>query len=65
MTDEQAVELLRLLDLYVKLPDTPADVGELRLKELSGDLLDSLPNSLAPRDLSPVLYGDSLMRRPQ
>lgn len=45
MTDEQAVELLNLLNLYVGLPDSTDDVGNLTISDLAADLLMSLPDA--------------------
>lgn len=62
MTDEQAVELLRLLDTYAQLPDLPS-LRTMTVVELAGDLLDSLPRLMQPDNLAAVLYSDALTAR--
>jgi hypothetical protein len=47
MSDAQAMELLRLLDLYVGLPDHDGDTLELTVRMVVEDLLGSLSESIA------------------
>jgi hypothetical protein len=49
MTDQQAVELLTLLDLYCQLPDSdPTAPDDLTIRMLANDLLQSLPSDMEP-----------------
>jgi hypothetical protein len=49
LTDAQAVELLKLLAIYAREAAAGGieKVGDLRVREIAGDLLESLPVELA------------------
>ena len=49
MTDAQAVELLKLLDVYCGLPDSPPNAqDDLTIRMVAEDLIGSLPEHMEP-----------------
>jgi hypothetical protein len=56
MTDRQAVQLLELLDLYVRQPDyQDGDSDDMTVRDLAQDLIGSLSAHQIPDGLSSQL----------